>query len=472
MKRLITIGVLVVVAAAAGITYVVLKNRPPPEYDGSDSVYRKVKILDFERDKIKRIELTSERGSLTLRRDEDDWKPDYPYPVLLDDMDVADVAATFSKLWGEDLVAEDPEDLSVYGLDEPIATGTAYLDDDSTVVLHLGDRTPVGNTFYLMVEGDPKVYTVWMSHAKYLQYVVQDIRFRRLPAPTTMEISYLKFVRAGRTELEIIHRDRGDLTPEEELYLFTSGSWQMVEPYDQKMAVDLKELQTLLESIGQFEIKAFIDDNPDLAAYGLDPPKAEVVVRDQLNEFHFLLGDAADDNTAYAMMPESPTVFTMEKRLFNFMAVEAFKLVDKFVFITLIDEIDRIEVSSAGARYTVELKRSQQQTKDGELETVTTFLLNNQEVEEDAFRTFYRDLIGVFVDAEVDREVKETPEVSTSFYLSPKDAQEHFRVDIDYIPYDRNFYAVSRDGVTEFVVARESVQRMLKKLEALRNATQ
>lgn len=59
-------------------------------------------------------------------------------------------------------VAETPEDISIYGLDQPLATVTAQFTDSANTVrkLYVGNKTPKGTAYYFMMEGDPAVYTV------------------------------------------------------------------------------------------------------------------------------------------------------------------------------------------------------------------------------------------------------------------------------------------------------------------------
>lgn len=59
-------------------------------------------------------------------------------------------------------VVENPEDISIYGLDKPLATVTAQFTDSANTIrkLYVGNKTPKGTAHYFMMEGDPAVYTV------------------------------------------------------------------------------------------------------------------------------------------------------------------------------------------------------------------------------------------------------------------------------------------------------------------------
>ena len=109
------------------------------------------------------------------------WEVEYPYEVELKQINVDNIAYTFASLSAERVIEEEtPEDLSIYGLDNPQAVGKATLKDGSEKILYLGNETPKGNTYYLMVEGDPRVYEVWMNHGQHLLYTLADVRDKSL----------------------------------------------------------------------------------------------------------------------------------------------------------------------------------------------------------------------------------------------------------------------------------------------------
>ena len=71
--------------------------------------------------------------------------------------------------------------------------------------LLLGDKTPTGNTYYLQVEGDPKVYSVWMNNGEHLHWTAADLRDKKItPALNYDEITYFKLVEERR------HGDRAE----------------------------------------------------------------------------------------------------------------------------------------------------------------------------------------------------------------------------------------------------------------------
>lgn len=126
-----------------------------------------------------------------------------PYPVLLNQARVDDIAYSFSRLFAERVVEEDPEDLGLYGLDEPRATARAVLEGQNELVFYLGDKTSVGNSYYLQVAGSPAVYTVWRTHGVNFQATLGDLRERRLPRVIPEQVEYFRRKWPGVPEMEI-----------------------------------------------------------------------------------------------------------------------------------------------------------------------------------------------------------------------------------------------------------------------------
>ena len=67
---------------------------------------------------------------------------------------------TFTSLTATAKVEEDPEDLTIYGLDEPQFTITITFRDGTQSTLLVGAMTPVQKNYYVMTQEDRIVYTV------------------------------------------------------------------------------------------------------------------------------------------------------------------------------------------------------------------------------------------------------------------------------------------------------------------------
>jgi len=457
-----TLIVLFVVLALIAGVYAFMEIRgvgePEPMAD------ERVRILEFDVEEISEMVLKSQDKTLTLTREGESWITDYPYPVVLNIRNVEDIAYSFTGLSAEEVVSESPEDLSPFGLDKPAVEATVTLLDGREYTVYLGNRTPVGNMFYLMKEGDPRVFTVWVSHGNHLSYTLNDLRDTQLTGINIQEVVYFKLAREGQRTIEIVKTDEED---EQQIQLDFS-IWHMIQPYNEYANVHYKMFNTLLAALIPLEIAKFIDDSPeDLVQYGLDTPLMELEVRDNQNTLHLLFGNDLDEQHIHFQIAGKNTVYAMEKEaLESLMAITPFDLFDRFSFMVDIDNVDEIVIETVDAEYNLTITRTVEEAEeqDEEDEVITTFAVNGKEVGDKEFRIFYQALIGLIVEAENKDVIDNKPHVTTTFYFNKEDMPN---VSIAYVPFNEDFFAVLRGGVAEFLISRKQVYNMINELQDL-----
>lgn len=478
MSKSKNIIILVIVLGLLAGSYLFLANRPEPETEEPQS--EKVTILDFDKNEITKMELKSINGELTFNKVEKEveeekdgekqkvtksmWEVEYPHEIELKQMSVDDIAYSFASLQAERVIEEErPDDLAAYGLEEPQAVAQATLKDGSKQILYLGDRTPSGNTYYLMMEGDPKVYEVWMNHGQHFLYTLSDVRDRSLPAINSQDVTYFIVDKGDDRPIEI---KRNNAQSDEEAQ-FGIGAWYMPQPYKEPMGVSGNRFQELIDGMPALSIEDFVEDGvEDFAKYGLEDPSLELIIKDSENTLHLLFGNEYDEDKIYFRTLDTDSVYGMKKSNIEFAHVKPFDLVEKFAYIVNIENVDKLEIEGRGKSYTLTLSRETQEAEneDEEDEVITTYMIDGKEVEKESFTPVYQSVIGIIVDAENTEELVERPEIKTTFYLNKGSNRE---VHISYVPYDNDFYAVFRGGNAEFLVHKDSVHNMLKDVENL-----
>ena len=206
-KRTIALLVTLVVLAALAGVYAYLRLKPAPAAPGpAEDAKRELSKLDAEQ-LVKIVLSERPEGTLTLVKKDGAWALDPASPVKLDESAVDDLVYSFTALFAERTIEEQPSDLAQYGLVPPRAVARAYLADGTVKTLRLGDATPTGNTYYLQVEGDPAVYSVWMNHGQHYHWKVADLRSKALlTAINPEEVSYFK-ARLRSGEVDRAHRE-------------------------------------------------------------------------------------------------------------------------------------------------------------------------------------------------------------------------------------------------------------------------
>jgi hypothetical protein len=425
---------------------------------------QRVRVLEFDVEEISRMVLVSQEETLTLTREGEGWIVDYPYPVVLNIRNVEDIAYSFARLFAEEVVHESPEDLSPFGLDKPSVEATVILMDGREFTVYLGNRTPIGNMFYLMKKNDPRVLTVWGSHGNHFSYTLESIRDTRLTEINLQEVTYFKLAREGDRTIEIVKTQEAD---EQKIQLDFS-MWHMIQPYNESASVHHERFNTLLATLPKLEISKFIDDNPkDLAQYGLDTPIMELQIKDSQNTLHLLFGNDLDEQHVHFMAAGTNAVYAMEKEaLESLIAVTPFDLFDRFAFIVNIDYVDEIVIETVDAKHNLTITRTTKEAEkqDEKDEVITTFAIEGKEVGDKEFRIFYQTLIGLIVEAENKEVIDNKPHVTTTFHFNKEDMPD---VSISYVPFNEDFFAVLRGGITEFLISRKQVYNMLNELQQL-----
>ncbi|NLM47562.1 MAG: DUF4340 domain-containing protein [Epulopiscium sp.] len=456
-SRNIIIAALVLVIVLGAYLYI---NHQSQENGIEEETDSELTISNTSRDKITKMILTSSKGEITIERKDDIWVLTGNEDIELDQDKVNDLAYSFAVIFAERIVEENPQDLEKYGLKSPVATVKAFFDDGDTREYYLGNKTPEGTTYYLMKKDDPKVYTVWMNHGENFSSGLDDLRNKKLTAINTLELDYLYIKQEDKPVIEIVSNIN------EELNKYGLDLWMLKQPYNHTYAVGSKDFMELLEKGFEFTIEEFVEDKPsDLSKYGLDEPRIEIQIKDTSNSLHLLVGSNKDDNLVYAKTADKDTVFTMAfSKLQPLLDLKPIDLIDRFVYIIDINLIDAIEIEHEGKVDKLTLSRTTKKSEDSdEEETITTYKVNGKEVEEEAFKDYYQNLIGITFDAELDKEVEKTePEIRTTFTLNSGE-----KVTVEYVPYDDDFYTVYRDGVSDFVASKKKVKTMLDSLKEL-----
>ncbi|NLK21972.1 MAG: DUF4340 domain-containing protein [Epulopiscium sp.] len=439
-------------------TYIYISSKPEEE-KLDNNVEKKEEITNISKDSINKMMLISNEEELIFERRENDWILYSREDLELDQNIVDTLASSFAILFAERVVEENPEDLEKYGLNTPVVTARAILSDGSEKVYYLGNKTPEGNTYYLMVKDVPKVYTVWVNHGNNFSLKMNDVRLKALTEIALEEIKYFYLKQEGKPTIEIIPNE------DESGKDYGWGLWLMKQPYRHEYTVDTEDFTRIIQGVSNLKIKDFVEENPsDISKYGLDNPKIEIKIQDNKNTLHLYIGSNKDESTVYFKTHDKNNVYTMDiLALTPFINSLPFELIDRFAYIVDINLVDAIKVETREGVYDITFLRTTKRVEDEEDEIVTTYRVDGEEIEESKFKSYYQKLIGITLDAEIDKTIKkEDTEISTIFILNTGET-----IVINYVPYNKDFYAVLRDNESEFVVTKKKVKDMLEHLEGL-----
>ncbi len=459
-RRVVTLGIVGVVLAGLVVAYV-LVTRPRAVKTASTTPT----LISVDKDKLAKIVLSDRaEGTLTLEKKGKAWTVESAGQFALDQSTIDDIVLTFTSLTAERVIDQKPADLGQYGLAPPRAVGEAFFSDGTTKTLLLGDKAPSGNTYYLQLKGDPAVYTVWSSHGDQMHWKLADLRDKQLsPQINYDQVTYFRLSRSDGSVIELKEKSE----KENKIYQLGFSRYLMTRPYSYPRGVDTEKQDQLIKGPQNIQISTFVSDAPtDLSHYGLAPPRAEVVVRDKTNTQDLLFGSEAGGGKTYFMIRGKPSVYTTDTSNLSFLKTTPWDIVDKFVFIPNIDDVDSIDITSKGIAHSLVITRvTKKAEKAGEKDTVeATYSVDGKKVEEDSFKAFYQQVVGMLVEGETAKKVPEASDVTVRFTLNKGPSKV---ATIVYAPYDADFDAVFLDGRDGFAIGHQQISTMLTKLNAL-----
>jgi hypothetical protein len=462
VKRSYQLLLLCVILVGLLGAYFFLKQKPFAKTPAAPvaSASPEIVLARMDQAKINKLVFKSTKGNLTLVKQNGVWQSEPAQPYELNQAQIETTASVFTTLNAAEVIDPHPHDLQQYGLTQPTVTVTVYnAGKTDPFRLSLGDLTPSGGNYYARRQGDPKVYAIFGTDGGHFMISLNDLRNRNLPQVDLQKCQSFQLIRPGQPPVEIVENPERDVSGAD----YGMSNWILMQPYHEPLTVNVDKFgKEILPRLEGLERQEYIADHPqNLAQYGLDHPRYELVVKDKAGKtLHLLIGKNRDADYFYAKTPDDPAVFTITKNLATVLDVKPFQLVDRLAYIVNIDTVDKIEITAGGLKQTIMLSRKGKQD-----EPVTTYRVGGKTVKEDVFKTFYRSLIGLSFEGELPGKVTETnPAVQTTFYLN-KGKIRVYR--INYVSYNKDFYAIFRNGQTEFLISKDQVARMVKDFQAL-----
>jgi hypothetical protein len=465
--QLLLLGV--ILAGLLG-TYFFLKQKPltPTPVTPAASARPEIVLARLDQDKINKLVLKSAKANLTLVKQNGVWQTEPAQPFKLNQAQIETAVSTFVALDATEVIDPQPRDLQQYGLTQPAVIVTVYSEAQTEpFTLSLGDLMPAGNDYYALRQDDPKVYAVSVADGGRFMFSANDLRNREeLPRVDLEQCQSFKLIRPGQPTVEIVANPARDQTGAD----YGLNNWIMVQPYQEPVTINIDKFsRELLPTLNGLDRQEYIADRPaDLTQYGLDHPRSELIVKDKPGKtLHLLIGKEHDSNSFYAKTPEAPEIFTITQTILPVLTIKPFELVNQLSYIINIDTVDKIEIAVGGVKQTITLSRKvkKARSKKEQDETVTTYRVGGKPIKEDVFKTFYRSLIGLTFEGDHPGTLAESnPAIRATFYLN----QGKVRVyRFNYVAYNNDFYAIFRNGHSEFLISKDQVAGMVKDFQAL-----
>lgn len=133
-----------------------------------------LRVTDADADTINELSYDYEGETLTFVKEDGTWyyKNDKSIPII--QSEIANMATYVASISPASII-EEPSELSVYGLDKPLATIKFTCEDGSSQELYIGEYFDMDGTNFAMAKGDDTVYTIAAYYATTFAKSVSDL---------------------------------------------------------------------------------------------------------------------------------------------------------------------------------------------------------------------------------------------------------------------------------------------------------
>lgn len=445
-RNLIILGVVLVllVGAAVGVHFL-LKEEESPAVDLNNLSSSSVEIFKVDEDAVSEIHAEVGGEIFSFVRSGEEWQLNGFPDVKLKSSSVDSLLSNLATVTGEKKITDSADDISIYGLNEPLASYTLMLNDGGQKTLLLGNQDPVSKSYYFNVKGETAVYTVYSTRGDSLLRELSYYRDDTLLRVNTTSLNYISIHSGGSTiELELRTSGEGENQ---------TSDWWMTKPRQKKTDAQ-RVSENILTKLESWTIQEFVYDGTENdAQYGLSSPVGIILLKDSAGTAQtFEIGNKTDDNR-YIRVSGSDGVYTVSADAVEFFNVDPFLLIEKFVNLENIDNVNSIEVKNAqGAAHTLSILR------DGENES---YQLDGNDTEEKKFKTMYQSVIGLTADG-----FSQNPQKGAALYTVVYHLTDGSSKTYEYCEYDdRNYAVFGSDGSREYFIRKKKLEDMFTAME-------
>ena len=252
--------------------------------------YREMRLVRVDIDSLQVITIKRADETVELVREDEEWVMLQPHEADVDGAEASSVASALNNLRAEEFVAEDPQDLAQYGLDQPRLIVTV-VDDKGSHTVAFGKEAGDDGNVYARRQGDRAVATVAKS-----SFADINTGYGRLRDRTV-----LSFDEDDVTKLAVTNQ-YGSVEMEKR-----AGQWWIVKPI--QVEADETQMADLITTLAGPANSAIEESPADLAKYGLEKPEVTVVVWTKAGDPQTLFLGKESSTGSYYIKSTGPQVF-------------------------------------------------------------------------------------------------------------------------------------------------------------------
>ena len=297
-------------------------------------------------------------------------------------------ADTFSALEAKKLVTDSPEDLSVYGFDEPLASLTVEFKDETITVL-LGNAEATTSGYYAKTDKSDSVYLLTSGVggrllSDKLYYIEKEIT----PGyDSNEELTFDKIVFGGSVRDEIVILPTPDSEDETYAEIF---AYEIVAPASAPYDISGSDFLTGFFLLYGDTVVEIAPDEDTLKEYGFDNPYSTVAIESSAADFTVTVGKV-DGEYCYVMNGEDDVIYRCPVTSVTWLETQYQDLVSSMFLVPHIYTVSNVDIvlQDKSYNYTV--------SYDESIDTVFA-KCNSKTVNTANFQSFYQVLVSCYLE--------------------------------------------------------------------------
>lgn len=479
MKK--NIRLIIIICAAAvllgGAVLALVLTAPKEETEEADDTPATSLLYDKTPEDLAKLTVENEDGSYELIRvgegDNAAWTVEEFISFPLDSSLITKLIDNSSSLTAQQTVVENPEDISIYGLDAPAATVTANFSDSAGTVkkIIIGNLTPEETKRYIMIDGDSNVYTVYNSAVTcFLEDKFALINKTIYTAKTasdeddTTDYTKIKKMTIKRADLDydvVIEYDTR--LDDSDAVVGNSSSYVMSEPIFRDLNPETSA--TITDTIFGFTASDVAVLNPadsDLELLGITNPAAEITIEVNGGDvISFKIGDefVNDDGVKegrFVMVDGINVVYIFDTDDLPWLTFKPLDIVTSMYTSNYVYDLDTLDITCGGRTLSFDISGT-----DSDDFSVK---LNGEDTDSERFKTLYQYILK----APSTELCFDEPDGEPDLTVNIKTKQGKTDL-IEFIPVGGRQSAVRLNGEPVYICAQAYVDRFISNIELYEN---
>ncbi len=379
------LAAIITLAVLAGILLAIYLLLPEDEDISSSYESSTVQLVSVPKDEIAKIEVKNKDGGFVLFLKDGEFQVEGYEGLPLNSDLVNNVVSQASSVQATEVIEDSPENLGIYGLDDPICTVTVTDSGGNLFSLDFGLSSSVSYVTYTKIPAQDTVYAVYNSNLSSFEYKADDFISKKITPDMPQDTEFASISYSGKNYPQplVIEKYNFDEDDDATYSFFTYGiTSPSLRPVDSETILGYVDdiLDTSADSI---IISNYTDE--DLAQYGLDDPDT-VVELSFSQEFEedtvMTFALSFRDGSVYALYNDTPIIYTLKEE--DWMSLKYEEIVHTLFILPSIFDVSQVTVETGGRVYDFYLSG----------ENNEHIVCDGNKIESSAFSKFYQLLIG------------------------------------------------------------------------------